>query len=189
MIKTKLFFYLILTLLILCSVNCPPPTNTSADTKDPVDLNIENFTQDTQVWCWAACAQQIIFWKTGNYYYQCFLVGVTYGIDFCCYNPSSCLYTGQWPQIQFLLKYFGGSYSAYSLPADPVTVYKTLKQGKAILLQLQFSPYSSHCVVLKKMEWINNNPIFYLNDPMSYFTQPWTFQQLSYYWKDALVVY
>lgn len=161
----------------------------------PVDLYIQNITQQTLTWCWAAVAQQIIYWKRNYSPNQCELVAIAYNANaqYCCSYPQACAVTGSLEQIQALIMYYGGSYSAITPPADPYSLYQTLAAGSAVILAIQSSPYSGHVVVVRGMEWQQTQwglqPVLYINDPMSYFTKPVSFYDLLGYWQAAIVVF
>ncbi len=117
MIKGVLLF-----LILMSSISTyafPPPP--------PVDIPIQNIPQQTEVWCWAAVAQQIIHFKNGpmNTPAQCAMVALSKNthIPYCCSNFNNCATTGSLTEIQALLSYFGGSFSSYSPPADPMSLY------------------------------------------------------------------
>ncbi|MDX7857967.1 papain-like cysteine protease family protein [Aeromonas caviae] len=163
----------------------------------PVDLGIQNISQQTPVWCWAAVAQQIIYKINGpgGTPHQCQLVAAAFNMapQYCCQVPTPCMTTGSLQQIQGLIAYFGGHWSTLALPANPMSVYQTLASGKAIIMAVQSSPYSGHVVVIRGMAWAQTamglQPVLYVNDPMAYFTQPIPFLNLSQYWSAAIVVY
>lgn len=162
----------------------------------PVDIPIQNIPQETGVWCWAAVAQQIILATRGPRATppQCALVARAYGrpVESCCGNVRNCTVTGQLPQIQSLIAEFGGRHSSIELPADPMTVYNTLKAGKAIILAVKHTPYSGHVVVLRGMAWMPTpygvQPMLMINDPMAYYTQPMPFAQIARIWESAIVI-
>src|SRR5262245_52020588 len=93
----------------------------------PVDLGIQNIPQETQVWCWAAVAQQLILRLRGPAATppQCALAAVAFNIapQYCCQIPTPCVTTGTLQQIQVLIAYFGGRWSTIAPPADPLIVY------------------------------------------------------------------
>lgn len=163
----------------------------------PVDIPIINIPQETPVWCWVAVAQQIIMATRGpnNTPPQCLLVAVANGKQpgFCCggYNPA-CVTTGSIPQIQNLITYFGGRYSTYAPPTDPMTLYRTLGAGRAVIVQLRTGHYSAHVVVIRGMSFVPSpggvQPILHVNDPMDFFTQPVPFAQIAPIWMSAIVV-
>jgi hypothetical protein len=169
----------------------------SAQVLPPVDVPIPNIIQMTQVWCWAAVAQQIINAKAGasNTPAQCALVALANGASpaVCCsgYNPA-CLRTGSFSQIAGLIRHFGGSTSTYAPPTDPMTLYRTLQSGRAVILQIRSGYATSHVVVLRGMSFMPTpygvEPVLHINDPLAYFTQPVPFRQLAPMWMDALVV-
>lgn len=171
------------------------PQENNAKQFAPVDLHIQNITQQTIAWCWAAVAQQIIYWKRSYSPDQCELVAIAYNSNaqYCCTYPQACTVTGTLEQIQGLIMYYGGSYSAITPPADPYTLYQTLASGSAVILAIQSSPYSGHVVVVRGMEWMQTQwgvqPVLYINDPMEYFTKPVPFYDLLGYWQAAIVVY
>lgn len=162
----------------------------------PVDLPIRNIPQETQVWCWAAVAQQIILATRGPQATppQCALVARAYGQlpQQCCNQPAQCTVTGSLQQIQGLIAEFGGRHSSLEPPTDPMTLYHTLADGKAIILAVKSTPYSGHVIVLRGMGWQQTpaglKPVLFINDPMAYFTQPIPFANIAYYWDSAIVV-
>lgn len=161
----------------------------------PVDLGIQNIPQQTPVWCWAAVAQQIIYRLQGAAPPQCELVAAAFNTapQYCCQAPTPCMTTGSLQQIQALIAYYGGRWSSTAPPANPMVVYQTLASGRAIIMAVQSSPYSGHVVVIRGMAWVPTpmglQPVLYVNDPMSYFTQPIPFANLAQYWNAAIVVY
>ncbi len=163
----------------------------------PVDLPIQNIPQETQVWCWAAVAQQIIMATRGPQATppQCALVARAYGQhpNSCCGNSANCTVTGQLPQIQGLIAEFGGRHSSVQRPTDPMTLYQTLAAGKAIIMAVKASPFSGHVVVLRGMAWMPTpfgtvEPMLIINDPMAYYTQPMPFSQVAQIWEQAIVI-
>lgn len=172
-------------------------TGGHAQVPPPVDLGIQNLPQETQVWCWAAVAQQIIMHRRGPAATppQCALVAMANGAapQFCCsgYNPT-CVRVGSLEQIQYLIGQFGGSYSRIAPPTDPMTLYQTLASGRAIIVHVASGHASSHVVVLRGMAWVPTQwglqPVLYINDPMSFFTQPVLYTSLVPIWINAIVV-
>jgi hypothetical protein len=182
--------------LIALAVGLMPNVG-SAQNPPPVGLNIPNLLQETQVWCWAAVAQQIIAATQGRHNTppQCALVAIANGAppQACCgvANPA-CIRTGSLQQIQFLIAQFGGTYSTLAPPTDPMTLYQTLAAGRPIILHVASGLMSSHVVVLRGMEFVHGPmgvvPVLHINDPLSYFTQPVPFQNLMGVWIAAIVV-
>ena len=158
----------------------------------PVDLRIFNIRQQTQVWCWAAVAQQIINWKTGNSPPQCALVAMANNAppQYCCSGNPQCVVTGSLQQIQWLVAQFGGAFSTIAPPAGPYPVYQTLSSGRAIIMAVQSSPVSGHVVVIRGMSCSGDHPILFVNDPAgwTFFSQPVPFGQLVPQWQAAIVV-
>lgn len=162
----------------------------------PVDLGIQNLTQDTQVWCWAAVAQQIIFRLRGpaDTPAQCALVAMASGVPpfHCCSAYVNCFRTGHLHEIQNLIFHFGGATSSIAPPTDPFTLYGALASGRAVIMAVQSSPFSGHVVVIRGMAWVQTpfgvQPVLYINDPMSYFTEPVLFTNILQYWGAAIVV-
>jgi hypothetical protein len=163
----------------------------------PVDLPIENISQETNVWCWAAVSQQIIAASRGREQtpQQCALVATANNTpsDVCCVqqNPQ-CVVTGSLQQIQDLIQHYGGRSSSYAEPTDPMTLYRTLKQGHAVVIGLQTNPSSGHVVVARGMSFQNTPQgvvaMVHINDPMAQFTQPVPFQQIAGIWRQAIIV-
>ena len=163
----------------------------------PVDLRIQNILQETEMWCWAAVAQQIIFHlQRQNTPSQCALVAIANGAppQYCCaqYQPD-CVRPGSLAQIQGLIQQFGGRFTSYAYPADPMTVYRTLASGRAIIMSVQATPFIGHVVVIRGMRWVPTRiglePELLVNDPMSHFSQPIPFVNIARYWRDAIVVH
>lgn len=163
----------------------------------PVDLRIQNIPQETQVWCWAAVAQQIIVALNGrrNAPSQCEMVALANNASpqLCCNFPQQCLVTGSLQQIQGLIAHYGGRYSSIAPPADPMVIYNTLVSGRAIIMAVQSTPYSGHVVVIRGMRWVPTQfglqPELLINDPMSYFAQSVPFRNIAAFWQAAIVVY
>ncbi|MBT9447595.1 MAG: hypothetical protein IV086_18010 [Hyphomonadaceae bacterium] len=163
----------------------------------PVDLPIENLRQETEVWCWAAVSQQIIAASRGQQSTpaQCALVAMANGVEpgVCCngYNQQ-CVRTGSLEQIQALIAQFGGRYSGFAEPTDPMTLYRTLAGGHAVILALQTGPQMNHVVVLRGMSFVQTQggvePVLHINDPMQVYTQPVPYRQLVQAWRKAIVI-
>lgn len=170
------------------------PVNAQIGLPAPVDLGIPNILQETDLWCWAAVAQQIITWRTGTSPPQCALVARAFGADirFCCTNRAACRTVGYLPQIQQLIAEFGGLFSAIAPPTDPLTLYRTLLSRRPVILALHATPLVGHVVVLRGMSFMQTTygvvGILLVNDPMSFFVQPVVFQNLLPYWSAAVVV-
>jgi hypothetical protein len=164
----------------------------------PVNLPVQNIRQETSVWCWAAVAQQIVLASRGpqNTPPQCALVAIANGAppQACCggYNPA-CVRPGSIPQIQSLIAHFGGRYSAYAPPTDPLTLYRTLASGRAVILQVSTGQQVAHVVVVRGMAFqptpFGVQPVLFINDPMSVFTQPVPFARIAPIWMSAIVVH
>jgi hypothetical protein len=163
----------------------------------PVDLPIQNILQETPAWCWAAVAQQIILAAAGPQRtpQQCALVAIANNAPpaVCCsgFNPG-CVRTGSLQQIQLLIGQFGRHASAVAPPTDPLTLYKTLASNRPIILHIVSGPGTSHVVVLRGMAFVPTQqgvmPVLYINDPMSVFTQPVSYNDLLRLWISAIVV-
>lgn len=173
------------------------PLAASAQIPRPVDIPIQNIPQQTQVWCWAAVAQQIILRSQGPQRTppQCALVAIANGAPpaACCSYPNpQCLRTGSLPQIQGLIAHFGGRFSSLAPPTDPMTLYRTLASGRPIILSVRTGIASAHVVVLRGMSFMNTpygvEPVLHINDPLAYFTQPVPYRQLMGIWTSAIVV-
>lgn len=186
---------LMITLVLALAGTLMPPAARS-QLPPPVDLGIQNILQETDVWCWAAVAQQIIVAVRGpgGTPPQCALVAMASNLHpaVCCQNYAACRRTGQLHEIQNLILAFGGRYSSLAQPADPMTLYQTLAMRRAVIMAVQSSPYSGHVVVIRGMAWVPTpmgvQPVLYINDPMSYFTQPVPFASIAQYWQSAIVV-
>lgn len=170
---------------------------TSAQAQPPVDWQVQNIQQETQVWCWAAVSQQIILARVGPARTppQCALVAMANNTPppFCCsgFNPQ-CVIPGSIPQIQFLIQQFGMTYTRFAPPTDPMTLYNTLRAGNVIILQVQTGAMSNHVIVLRGMYFqptpTGPMPMLIINDPMSHFTQPMPYQQIVPSWRSAIIV-
>jgi hypothetical protein len=157
----------------------------------PVSLGIPNIVQETAVWCWAAVAQQIIYWRTGSAPSQSDLVALAYGMPAgSCYGNPQCFVTGSLTEIQALIAHFGGAFSDLASPAGPQPLYHTLAAGRPVIVAVQSSPFAGRVVVLNGIECFGPNIILHVNDPMSWsiFSQPVSFWQLLPYWRYAIVV-
>lgn len=183
--------------VIVTEASVDPPTDQPVP--PPIDLRIRNILQETEVWCWAAVSQQIILHLRGVAATppQCYLVGVAYNAyppSYCCPTPGppDCLRTGTLDQIQFLIARYGGRYSSFALPTDAMTLYGILSSRRPVIVHLQQTPYVGHVVVVRGMKWMEtptgNRPIVYINDPLSYFTQPVPFEALLRFWRASIIV-
>jgi hypothetical protein len=161
-----------------------------------VDLPINDLPQETQVWCWAAVAQQIIMASRGPQGTppQCALVAIANGAqpEFCCNSPNpQCVRTGSIPQIQGLIQQFGGRTSSYAPPTDPLTLYRTLAQGHAVVIGVKVGG-SGHVVVARGMSFVQTpygwDPVVHINDPMAVYTQPVPYRRFAPVWEAAIVV-
>ena len=141
--------------LILAFLLCLSPLPGFAMPR-PVQLGIANLPQETEVWCWAAVAQQIIAHHRGMAYAppQGALVAVANAAhpEVCCgmANPA-CVRTGSLPQIAGLIQAFGGRNSRYVLPADPSTLHQTLSMGPPVIMHVATGLMTSHVVVVTGM--------------------------------------
>lgn len=173
----------------------PNPVVGPPDWLRPVRLDIPNFQQETPVWCWAAAAQQIIWYYQLGTPPQCELVAYANRTDpyLCCSGPHACPWVGTLVQIQELIRYYGGRYSSISPPANPVDVYNTLALGRPIIMAVKATGAVGHVIVISGMEWrptpFGGEPVLLINDPLSYFTQPISFARIAQYWQAAIVVY
>lgn len=186
----------VLFLLLLLAGSLLPFYGRNAEAQT-VMLPIQNIPQETPVWCWAAVAQQIVYSLRGpaGTPPQCSMVALANGAHpaTCCNqgqfngNPA-CLIGGSLQQIQWLIHYFGGRFSTLAPPAHAATLFNTLQRGRAIVLQIQSSPFAGHVVVLRGMSNVNGIPVLHINDPLAFFTEPVHFAQLLPYWASAIVV-
>lgn len=194
-LKIIILFFCLLLKPILSTAYTPamPPY-----APPPIDLPIQNISQQTTVWCWAAVAQQIIHYKHGpaKTMSQCQLVAIANNTNpnYCCFNYNNCAVTGDTNKIQQLLYYFGGSASSYAPPTDPMTLYNTLAQGKPVIIELsQLYQGMTHVVVVRGMGFAQTPmgiiPVLHINDPMSRYTQPVPFHQIAPLWKSAIVIH
>ena len=158
----------------------------------PINLGILNIPQQTQAWCWAAVAEQIIRWKTGSSPPQCALVSMANDAEpgYCCIGRPECVVTGSLQQIQWLIARFGGSFTSIQPPAGPHIVYNTLNTGRPIIMAVQSSPFSGHVVVISGMSCFESQPLLHVNDLIGwpFLTQPVPFQQILPFWSAAIVV-
>lgn len=185
----------IMIIVILCFSDCA----NSQQIPPPVNIPIQNIMQKTQVWCWAAVAQQIILARKGpsNTPPQCALVAMANNThpNVCCSGAGNhnCIKTGSLQQIQYLIGKFGGSYSSIQPPANFMVIYNTLATGRPIILQVQTGKMSAHVVVLTGMSFVSDGfggvePVLHINDPLAYFNQPVPFRNLIPIWISAIVI-
>ena len=111
----------------------------------------------------------------------------------CCEGQNqACVRTGAIPQIQGLIKQFGGRSSNYAPPTDPITLYHTLAQGHAVIIGVTVGQGQGHVIVARGMSFVQTQygwqPMVHINDPMSYYTQPVPFQAIARSWEVAIVV-
>ncbi len=161
----------------------------------PVDLGIRNIMQDTDVWCWAAVAQQVIVKRKGKSPPQCALVAMVHGRfpSFCCPHYERCAVAGSLRQIQTLIRNFGQRTTTLSPPTDAMSLYRTLRAGHPIILAIRNSQFTGHVVVLTGMTWVAgaNGPeaLLHVNDPLRVIPSRLPFRALVPRWQAAIVVY
>ena len=173
------------------SITPPDPIHPTA-----VNIRIANIPQQTDVWCWAAVAQQIIAYSRGLQQTpaQCALVAIANNVipGYCCMAPTPCLVTGSLQQIQALIAYFGGRFSTVIRPTDPVTLYRILESGRPVIMATQATPFTGHVIVIRGMEWVPTSggfvPVLHVNDPIKHFTEAIPFAKLARIWQSAIVV-
>ncbi|HEY7609854.1 MAG TPA: papain-like cysteine protease family protein [Alphaproteobacteria bacterium] len=182
-------------LMLLGCLAATPAAAQMQSLPPPVDLGIRNIMQDTDVWCWAAVAQQVIIKRKGRSPPQCALVAMVHGRypSFCCPHYERCAVAGSLRQIQILIRNFGQRTTSLSPPTDAMSLYRTLRAGRPIILAIRNSPYTGHVVVLTGMSWTNgaNGPeaILHVNDPLQVIPDRLSFRALVPRWRAALVVY
>jgi len=191
----RLFARFVLLGLAVAPALGAAPAAAQLQSLPPVDLGIRNIMQDTDVWCWAAVAQQVIVKRKGRSPPQCALVAMVHGRypSFCCPHYERCAVTGSLRQIQILIRNFGQRTTALSAPTDAMSLYRTLRAGHPIILAIRNSPYSGHVVVLTGMTW-NSGPagpeaILHVNDPLQVIPNRLSFRALVPRWQAAIVVY
>ena len=182
-----------IVLLVCCAAG---PTTAQMQSLPPsVDLGIRNIMQDTDVWCWAAVAQQVIVKRKGRSPPQCALVAMVHGRfpSYCCPNYERCAVPGDLRQIQTLIRNFGQRTSSLSAPTNAMSLYRTLRAGRPIILAIRNSPRTGHVVVLTGMTWTDgpNGPeaTLHINDPLQLIPNRLSFRALVPRWQAALVVY
>ena len=184
-------------LLVLCAVLFAGSVRAQPGLPPPVDIPIQNLSQQTPVWCWAAVAQQIIHYSVGpeRTPAQCTLVALANNAHpaVCCSqaNPA-CVRVGSLEQIQGLMLMFGGKFSMQAPPTDPLTLYRILQSGRPIILHVRSGMASSHVVILRGMSFVPRPggiiPVLHINDPLAFFTQPVPYVRLLPLWINAIVV-
>lgn len=185
---------LLIRLFLLSTLAAPAAAQMQA-LPPAVDLGIRNIMQETDVWCWAAVAQQVIVKRKGKSPPQCALVAMVHGRfpSYCCPHYERCAVAGSLRQIQTLIRNFGQRSTTLSPPTDAMSLYRTLRAGHPIILAIRNSQYSGHVVVLTGMTWTNgaNGPEAYLhvNDPLRVIPDRMRFQALVPRWQAAIVVY
>lgn len=160
-----------------------------------VDLGIRNITQETDVWCWAAVAQQVIVKRRGKSPPQCALVAMVHGRfpSFCCPHYERCAVAGSLRQIQTLIRNFGHRTTTLSPPTDAMSLYRTLRRGRPIILAIRNSQFTGHVVVLTGMTWVSGargpEAVLHVNDPLRVIPNRLSFRALVPRWHAAIVVY
>jgi hypothetical protein len=180
---------LLLSVFLLALAGAP-----AAAQLPPVDLGIRNIMQDTDVWCWAAVAQQVIVKRKGRSPPQCALVAMVHGRypSYCCPHYERCAVAGSLRQIQILIRNFGQRTTTLSPPTDAMSLYRTLRAGHPIILAIRNS-YTGHVVVLTGMTWTSGaagpEAVLHVNDPLRVIPDRLTFRALVPRWQAAIVVY
>jgi hypothetical protein len=178
-------------LIALAGPLAAEPARAQMQSPPPVDLGIRNIRQETDVWCWAAVAQQVIVKRRGRSPPQCALVAMVHGRypSYCCPHYERCAVPGSLAQIQTLIRNFGQRSSSLGPPTDAMTLYRTLRAGHPIILAVRNSPYSGHVVVLTGMTWVAGEAVLHINDPLEVVPARLTWRALLPRWRAAIVVY
>jgi hypothetical protein len=190
-----LFAALVAALAFVALVPAARPAAAQAYVPPPVDLGIPNVAQETQVWCWAAVAEQVIRRQRGHSPPQCALVAMVHGQfpSYCCPHYERCAVAGSLAQIQQLIRNFGHRYSAIQGPGDPMNLYRHLQAGRPIILAIRNAAFSGHVVVLTGMTWVVTErgleAVLHINDPIHSFPPRMYFRDLAPRWAAAIVVY
>ena len=165
-----------------------------AELPPPVDLGIANIRQETDVWCWAAVAQQVIVKRKGRSPPQCALVAMVHGRypSYCCPHYDRCAVPGSLAQIQKLIRNFGQRASSIAPPTDAMSLYRNLRAGKSHHPRgAQFALFGP-CVVLTGMSWIQGSrgpeAVLHVNDPLQVIPARLAFRDLLPRWQAAIVV-
>jgi hypothetical protein len=185
---------LLFALLLIGLAAAPPAAAQLRSLPPPVDLGIRNIMQDTDVWCWAAVAQQVIVKRKGRSPPQCALVAMVHGRypSFCCPHYERCAVPGSLRQIQILIRNFGQRTTTLAPPTDAMSLYRTLRQGHPIILAIRGST-TGHVVVLTGMTWVQGQygpeALLHVNDPLRVIPNRLAFRALVPRWQAAIVVY
>lgn len=169
----------------------PPPA-----LPPPVHINVQNRAQQTNVWCWAAVSQQIIEWGNGASPPQCALVAVANNASpaMCCGNPHpACVRTGTMPQVQYLIKTYGGHSSHLISPSlDPLGIYVHLSNGQPLIFEVRTTPAATHVVVVVGISFMHTQQgtvaTLDVNDPMSSYTQQVPYSRIAPWVVRTLVI-
>lgn len=159
----------------------------------PVDLGIQNIVQQQSNWCWAAAAQQIIFWANGSAPAQCVLVAQANNAsaNAVCSFPGNANVPGHMQQIQYLIGQHVGAYSNLSGPGSANQVYQTIANNRPIIMLVNpgFSQVG-HFVVIRAVGCSGPNLRIRLNDPLNYngFQTTVSYQQIAPMWQGAIIV-
>ena len=159
----------------------------------PVNLGIQNILQQQSNWCWAAAAQQIIYWALGSAPAQCQLVAQANNASAngVCSFPGNANVPGSMNQIQYLIGQHIGAFSNLSGPGSPAQVYQTLANNRPIIMLVNpgFSTVG-HFVVIRAVGCSGPNFWIQLNDPLNFsgFPTTVTYQQIAPMWQGAIIV-
>lgn len=181
--------------LLLAAYAAAPAAAQMRSLPPPVDLGIRNIMQETDVWCWAAVAQQVIVKRKGRSPPQCALVAMVHGRypSFCCPHYERCAVAGSLRQIQTLIRNFGQRTTTLSPPTNAMSLYRTLRRGRPIILAIRNSRFTGHVVVLTGMTWTEGaqgpEAVLHVNDPLRVIPNRLPFRALVPRWEAAIVVY
>lgn len=159
----------------------------------PIDLGIQNIPQEMSNWCWAAAAQQIIYWVSGNAPPQCALVALAYNNlpQNVCSAPGAANVPGYSQHIQFLIRRFVGAFSNMAGPGSPDQVYSTIVNQRPIIMLVNPDRTKvGHFVVIRGVSCHSGSLIVHINDPMGFpgFSNAVSYQQLASMWQSAIIV-
>ncbi|MGB0499070.1 MAG: C39 family peptidase [Rubricella sp.] len=159
----------------------------------PIDLGIQNIPQQMSNWCWAAAAQQVIYWAQGSAPSQCALVAQANGTPSApvCSMPWNANVPGHMQQIRFLIGQHVGAFTSLVGPGSQTDVYQTVASGRPIIMLVNpgFSQVG-HFVVIRGVSCGFSALTLHINDPLGWpgLSSAIAYAQIAPIWQSAIIV-
>ncbi|OGX85080.1 hypothetical protein BEN47_15290 [Hymenobacter lapidarius] len=130
-------------------------------------LNVPMIMQEQSNWCWAACADMLLYYYGNPGVTQCQLANWAFGQTACCQIPSSTICNQPLPDArisQLLTAY--GLRSSYSTRAEGFgTLVLEIGAGRPVEVGLAWRSGGGHVVLVVDAIGLSGRQVVRVNDP------------------------